>query len=65
MLDSESREQRQIESLEAIEERLEYLIEVLLWIGEFAEARGGYRPMGKGSPRRPDPPPWSKDAEGQ
>ena len=40
-IDPESLPQRQVESLEAIEGRLEYLADVLLWIGElFADSKG-------------------------
>ena len=63
MMDAESRQQRQVESLEAIEERLEYLADVLIWIGEFVEDRTGHRSIDAGSPKRPPTPPWKKGAD--
>ena len=57
-MDPESLPQRQVESLQAIEERLEYLADVLLWIGElFAEQRG-HRVISADAPKPPTEPHW-------
>ena len=61
-MDPESLPQRQVESLEAIEERLEYVADVLLWIGElFAEQRG-HRVISAGAPKPPAEPHWRSGA---
>lgn len=61
-MDSESLLQRQAESLEALEARLEYLTEVLLWIGDMYANNSGHRAIGEGSPQRPKPAPWQRES---
>lgn len=61
-MDSESLLQRQAESLEAIEARLEYLIDVLLWIGDIYADKSGHRAIDEGSPTKPEPAPWQRES---
>ena len=57
-MDPESLPQRQVESLQAIEERLEYLADVLVWIGEIYADRSGHRAVSAGTPKQPPQPDW-------
>lgn len=59
-IDPESLPQRQVESLEAIEGRLEYLADVLLWIGELFADSKGHRATSEGPLKPPPPPPWQR-----